>query len=243
MAITVLVVDDNPKIRELLTEYLEIVGMKVIALADGERVMEAIETHHPDVVILDIIMPGQDGFNILKSIKRKHVLPVIMLTARGEVTDKIVGLELGADDYLTKPFNSRELEARIKATLRAYRSVALETEHDVLTSEFNTTGNTISEGCFILNIANQTLSINESETLLSTMENKLLKALMSRPKQIFSRETLINIINDDSSIVAFDRSIDAHVSRLRAKIKATGGDPESVKTIRGSGYMFVSEQS
>jgi two-component system phosphate regulon response regulator OmpR len=243
MAITVLVVDDNPKIRELLSEYLEIVGMKVIALADGEQVMEAIETHHPDVVILDIIMPGKDGFSVLKSIKRKYILPVIMLTARGEVTDKIVGLELGADDYLTKPFNSRELEARIKATLRAYRSVALGTKHDVLTSEFSTTEKTISEGCFILNIANQTLTINETETLLSTMENKLLSALMSRPKQIFSRETLINIINDDSSIVAFDRSIDAHVSRLRAKIKATGGDPESVKTIRGSGYMFVSEPS
>ena len=243
MAITVLVVDDNPKIRELLTEYLEIVGMKVLALADGEQVMETIETHHPDVVILDIIMPGEDGFSVLKSIKRKYIVPVIMLTARGEDTDKIVGLELGADDYLTKPFNSRELEARIKATLRAYHFVVPGTQNDVLTSEFSTTEKIISEGCFILNIANQTLTINETETLLSTMENKLLRALMSRPKRIFSRETLINIINEGPNIVAFDRSIDAHVSRLRAKIKAIGGDPESVKTIRGSGYMFVPEQS
>ena len=127
MAITVLVIDDSSKIRELLTEYLEIVGMKVITLADGKQVMETIETYHPDVVILDIIMPGIDGFSVLKRIKKKYILPVIMLTARGEDTDKIVGLELGADDYLTKPFNSRELEARIKASLRAYRSITTQT--------------------------------------------------------------------------------------------------------------------
>jgi two-component system, OmpR family, phosphate regulon response regulator OmpR len=226
-----------------LTEYLQLVGMNVIVLEDGKRVIETIETQHPDVVILDIIMPGKDGLSILKSIKRKYILPVIMLTARGEVTDKIVGLELGADDYLTKPFNSRELEARIKATLRAYRSIKLDTKHAVSTSELNTPGETILEGCFRLNTANHTLTINETDILLSVMENRLLRALMSRPKQIFSRETLINIINDGPDIIAFDRSIDAHISRLRAKIKAIGGDSKSVKTIRGSGYMFVPELS
>jgi len=243
MAITVLVIDDSSKIRELLTEYLEIVGMKVITLTDGKQVMETIETYHPDVVILDIIMPGIDGFGILKRIKKTYVLPVIMLTARGEDTDKIVGLELGADDYLTKPFNSRELEARIKASLGAYRSIMLDKEYETLTSDFSTTGKVILEGDFFLNITNQTLTINETEILLSNMENKLLRALMSQPKRILSRETLINIINDDLNIVAFDRSVDAHVSRLRTKIKAIGGDSESIKTIRGRGYMFVPEKS
>lgn len=241
MAITVLVVDDNSKIRELLTEYLEIVGMKVVVLPDGEQVMKTIETHKPDVVILDIIMPGQDGLSILKDIKSKYILPVIMLTARGEDTDKIVGLELGADDYLTKPFNSRELEARIKASMRAYRFVKYDKEYDAQTSELNSPEKTILEGSFALNTANHTLTIKDNEILLSSMENKLLSALMSRPKRIFSRETLINIINDDTSIVAFDRSIDAHVSRLRTKIKAIGGNSESIKTIRSSGYMFVPE--
>jgi len=227
----ILLVDDDAKLRKLLREYLKGYGFHIMTLADGLSVAKKIREESPDMIILDIMLPKRDGLEVLKEIRMEFSVPVIMLTAKGEDADRIVGLELGADDYLPKPFNPRELLARIKAVLRRLpdrdRSKARRDENML-----------IEAGGLMLNKAKQTLLIEDKEVELSSTEYKLLEALMENPNRVMSRDQLMNLARG-RDFMAFDRSIDVHISKLRAKLEPDPRSPQRIKTVWGTGYMFV----
>jgi len=229
----VLLIDDDQKLRKLIKEYLEGYGFQVITLPDGMAVLETITKETPDMVVLDIMLPKKDGLDVLKEIRMNFSVPVIMLTAKGEAADRIVGLELGADDYLPKPFDPRELLARMKAVLR--RGVPAEKGRAERHEEIY-----IKAGGLVLNRAKQIISIGDREVALSATEFKILEALMMRPNTVLSRDQLMNLARG-RDFMAFDRSIDVHISKLRAKLDAYPGYHEVIKTVWGTGYMFVDE--
>jgi two-component system phosphate regulon response regulator OmpR len=232
MAEKVLLVDDDEKLRNLLKEYLEGYGYRVLTLVDGSAVPETIRKESPDIVILDIMMPVKDGLDVLKEIRMTFAIPVIMLTAKGEAADRIVGLELGADDYLPKPFDPRELLARIKAVMRR----GLPTEEETVGDE----SLVLNAGGLALNRAKQTLTVEDKEVELSSTEYKILEALMAHPNTVLSRDRLLNLARG-RDFMAFDRSIDVHISKLRAKLDAYPRYRKIIKTVWGTGYMFVDE--
>jgi two-component system phosphate regulon response regulator OmpR len=228
---SVLLVDDDEKLCKLLREYLEDYGFQVLTLGDGTSVVKTIRAESPDIIILDIMLPGKDGLDVLKEIRTEFSMPVIMLTAKGEDADRIVGLELGADDYLPKPFNPRELLARMKAVLRRMSSPS--------SGEIAQEENLIIEaGGLVLNKAKRTLLVEEQEVELSSTEYKLLEVLMERPNTVLSRDELMNLARG-RDFMAFDRSIDVHISKLRTKLKNYPRFRNSIKTVWGTGYMFV----
>ena len=232
MAEKVLLVDDDKKLRNLLKEYLEGYGYRVLTLVDGSAVPETIKKESPDIVILDVMMPVKDGLDVLREIRMTFAIPVIMLTAKGEAADRIVGLELGADDYLPKPFDPRELLARIKAVLRR----GLPTEEEAAKNE----SLIINAGGLALNRAKQTLMVEDKEVELSSTEYKILEALMAHPNTVLSRDRLLNLARG-RDFMAFDRSVDVHISKLRAKLDAYPRFRKIIKTVWGTGYMFVDE--
>jgi two-component system phosphate regulon response regulator OmpR len=225
----VLLVDDDEKLLKLVKEYLESYGFQVLTLPDGSAVLKTIATEVPDMVILDIMLPGKTGLDVLKEVRTEYSVPVIMLTAKGEDADRIVGLELGADDYIPKPFNPRELLARIRAVLRRPpRLDDAETQEDKL----------IRVGGMSLNTAKQTLLVQGDEVELSSTEYKLLEALMKHPNVVMTRDQLMNQARG-RDFMAFDRSIDVHISKLRTKLKPFPNYHKCIKTVWGTGYMFV----
>jgi two-component system phosphate regulon response regulator OmpR len=227
----VLIIDDDEKLRKLLKEYLEGNGFKVLTLADGSDVKKTLRKELPEIVILDIMLPGKDGLEVLKEIRTDDPIPVIMLTAKGDQTDRIVGLELGADDYLPKPFNPRELLARMKAVLRR----AVPENRDQVRKKEDTL---LKVGGVTLNKAKQTLLIEDKELELSSTEYKILEVLMRHPNVVFSRDQLMNLARG-RDFMAFDRSIDVHISKLRAKLEPDPRSPMRIKTVWGAGYMFI----
>lgn len=227
----VLIVDDDAKLRELLTQYLEGYGYTVATLPSGEGILDKIRDTTPEIIILDIMMPGKDGLEVLREIRPHSNIPVIMLTAKGEDTDRIVGLELGADDYISKPFNPRELLARIKAVLRRSNDAGNVVE---------SAGGQISVAGIILNVAHQKLELEGETVELSSTEFKLLKALMENPGRPLTRDDLMTSVWG-KDFNAFDRSIDVHISKLRALLKPYPAHESRIKTVWGTGYMFVSE--
>jgi two-component system phosphate regulon response regulator OmpR len=227
----VILVDDDEKLRKLLREYLEGYGFEVMGLPDGSQVLERVRSELPDIVILDIMLPKRDGLDVLREIRTESSVPVIMLTAKGDDADRIVGLELGADDYLPKPFNPRELLARMKAVLRR-----LPPEEKTRTAGHEHL--IIEAGGLALNKAKQTLLVEGREIELSTTEYKILEALMEHPNTVLSRERLMNLARG-RDFVAFDRSIDVHISKLRAKLDSHPHFRKRIKTVWGTGYMFV----
>jgi two-component system phosphate regulon response regulator OmpR len=227
----VLIIDDDTKLRKLLHEYLEENGLQVFSLEDGSEALDTIERVSPDIVILDVMMPGIGGLELLKEINRKHTLPVIMLTAKGEETDRIIGLELGADDYIPKPFNPRELLARMRAVMRRVPVEGEEAPEKV-------NHRIIKAGGLTLDRAKQTVLIGTDEMDLSSTEYKILEVLMKNPNSVMSRDEIMSIARG-RDFMAFDRSIDVHISKLRAKLEVDPRYPKLIKTIWGSGYMFV----
>ncbi|WP_027721073.1 response regulator [Maridesulfovibrio zosterae] len=227
----ILIVDDDTKLRELLTQYLEGYGYSVNLLPSGDKILETINENPPAIIILDIMMPGKDGLEVLRELRPHSNIPVIMLTAKGEDTDRIVGLELGADDYISKPFNPRELLARIKAVLRRAQ--------DSKRTAINNSGQITVAG-IVLHLAHQRLEIDGESLELSSTEFKLIKALMENPAKPLTRDDLMTSVWG-KDFNAFDRSIDVHISKLRALLKPYPMHESRIKTVWGTGYMFVSE--
>lgn len=229
----ILVVDDHRDIRDLLARYLAKHGLRVSTVDGGVAMRRALKTSAVDLVVLDIMMPGEDGLSLCRYLRETTDLPVILLTAMAEDTDRVVGLEIGADDYLTKPFNPRELLARIKAVLR--RAQSLPRQRDALGA------GPIRFGRWTFDAARREI-VDEDGTAvpLSTAEFQLLNAFLSHPKIVLSRDQLLDLTQGRAAKV-FDRSIDNQVSRLRRKIEADPKNPTLIKTVWGGGYMFTAE--
>jgi two-component system phosphate regulon response regulator OmpR len=228
----IFLVDDDARLRKLLMKFLKDHGFHLREFPDGSTVAAAISEEQPDAIILDIMLPGENGLDILRRIRRESSVPVIMLTAKGEDEDRILGLESGSDDYLPKPFNPRELLARLNAILR--RS-APAPEADARSTS------TIEASGLLLNRSRRTVSSENVELELSSTEFKLLEALMSRPNIILSRDELLTYARG-KDFGPFDRSIDVHIGKLRTKIESLPGGRKCIKTVWGSGYMLEDKE-
>ena len=227
----ILIVDDDAETRSLLQEYLRKQGYRVSAAADGKALRAALVAARPDLIVLDLMLPGEDGLQLCRDLRSRSNLPVIMLTARGEETDRIVGLEMGADDYLAKPFNPRELLARIKSVLRRARSLPENLEPEAVKS-FRFAG-------WTLDAATRNLTAPDGVVVpLSGTEFKLLRVFLAHPNRVLSRDQLIELmVSRDAG--PFDRAIDVQVSRLRTRLCDDGREPRIIKTVRGEGYVLA----
>jgi two-component system alkaline phosphatase synthesis response regulator PhoP len=223
----ILVIDDEPKIVDICQDYLQAAGFEVIRAGDGLLGLSIARTKQPDLIVLDLMLPGMDGLDVCRTLRRESDVPIIMLTARVEEADKLIGLELGADDYLTKPFSPRELVVRVRTLLRRV-SGGLQTE--------------------VLRVGNLTLDrshycvflSDRGEVTLTPTEFDLLAALAAHPGRIFSRAQLLTTVRG----VAFDsyeRAIDSHIRNLRRKIEPAEGTPRYIITVHGVGYKFVEQ--
>ena len=222
-----LLIEDDRRLATLLVEFLEQNGVSTTLAIDGAQALNALASDRFDILLVDIMLPGMDGLTLTKKIRERWSMPVIMVTARDEDTDKIVGLELGADDYLAKPFNPRELLARIRAVLRRAQGVVEE-------GHFTSGGLTIDFGA-------REVTVDGKRQALTTHEFELLCALAKNAGRVLSRERLLDLVKGAAADDAFDRSIDVHVSRLRQKIEPDPRHPRYVKTVRGAGYLLPRE--
>ena len=221
---TVLVVDDEPTIREIVARYLEREGYRTLEAADGNRARELLERDPPDLVVLDVMLPGTDGLELCRWIRARSRLPVIMLTARGEESDRIVGLELGADDYVTKPFSPRELAARVRTVLRRAESEAVTEER-------------LSFNGLVIDSATREVTKNGAPLRLTAREFDLLWFVASHPQRVFSREQIMRRVWGYSS--ALDTgTVTVHVRRLREKVEDEPSRPRHLETVWGVGYRF-----
>jgi two-component system OmpR family response regulator len=228
----ILVVDDDRDIRDLLSRFLLRSGLRVSVARDSREMEQVLRDSRIDLVVLDLMLPGKDGLTICRELHAGTTMPVIMLTAMGEPTDRIVGLELGADDYLAKPFEPRELLARIRAVLRRY-----ETPGPVQESK----AQSLSFAGWTLDLARRRLTSGEGTLVsLSGGEFDLLLVFAERPRRVLSRDQLLDLTRGRSA-TPFDRSIDVLVSRLRRKVEPNPQTPELIQTIRGGGYMLAAE--
>ena len=229
----ILVVDDHSEIRDLLKRFLEQHGMRVSCARDGKEMKRLLDEREFDLLVLDLMMPGEDGLTLCRELRVKSRLPIIMLTAMGEETDRIIGLEMGADDYLSKPFNPRELLARIKAVMRRTQVESLAVP-ETLTQD-------LRFDRWLLDVNRRELVDEEGVGMsLSTAEFDLLKVFLERPQRVLSRDQLLDLARGREA-VAFDRAIDTLVSRLRRKLERDPKNPELIKTIWGGGYLFAAD--
>jgi len=227
-----LIVDDDAAICSLLEAYLNSNGFEVSSLPDGTALLPVVEELQPDLVIMDLMLPGDDGLTLVKKLRTQSQVPVIILSARGDEIDRIVGLEVGADDYLAKPFNPRELLARIRAVLR--RNFPDHGEHQVQAE----TKNEYTFGPFVFQRNTGTLLKAEEDAGLTTGESLLLEIFIDHANRILSRDQLMDLIQGNERM-PFDRSIDVRITRLRSKIEEDGRKPVYIRTVWGKGYMFV----
>jgi DNA-binding response OmpR family regulator len=231
------VVDDERDIRETVAEYLTLHGFRVTPVAGGEELRRLLEASRIDLVVLDISMPGEDGLSLARFLRVQHTAGIIMLTASGETVDRIVGLETGADDYLAKPVDLRELLARIKAVLRR----AGRDPHDPRAAETGPANRIVRFGRCSLDLdAHKLLDEVGGEVAMTAMEFDLLKAFAEHPNRVLSRDMLLDLAHN-RDWEPFDRSIDIRIARLRRKIEKDPSKPETLRTVRGAGYMFVGE--
>jgi len=228
----ILVVDDDKEIRDLLGKFLEKHGCRVTTARDGREMRAALDDWKIDLVVLDLMLPGEDGLTLCRELRARSAVPIVMLTAMGEETDRIVGLEMGADDYLPKPFNPRELLARIKAVLR--RAEVRMERHDTTDVE-----QAVQFAGWKLDAGRRSLVSPQGVTVtLTAGEFDLLIAFVDHPRRVLSRDQLLDLTRGRAA-APFDRSIDIQVSRLRRKIETDPSSPELIKTVRGGGYTFT----
>jgi two-component system alkaline phosphatase synthesis response regulator PhoP len=220
----ILIVDDEPKIIQLVRDYLERAGFRVIIARDGREALMRARTDHPDLIVLDLGLPGLDGLDVTRSLRRDSSIPIIMLTARDDETDKVIGLELGADDYVTKPFSPRELVARVRAVLRRH--------------EGDTAAAVLRAGDLVLDLPRLRAEVAGRRVELTATEFTLLAALARHPGRVFTRSQLLDAIHG-VAFESYDRAIDAHVKNIRRKIEPDPHLPHFLLTVYGVGYRLT----
>jgi DNA-binding response OmpR family regulator len=228
--IKVLLVEDDERLAQLTGRYLESHNVVVTIAHDGiEGQAEALRRQY-DCVVLDLMLPGKDGIEVCRELRARTDVPILMVTARGEEADRVLGLEVGADDYVTKPFSPRELLARIRATVRRVRGQAGPAQQ------------TIQVGNLVLDPQRMTVTLDGKAIEVTAYEFSILRALAQRPGRVLSREQLLDLAKGSAEL-SFDRSIDVHVSRLRAKLGDDSRNPKILKTVRGAGYLLAGSET
>jgi DNA-binding response OmpR family regulator len=222
---TILVVDDKAGVRDMLEDYFRGQGFRVVTAADGQEALFAARYEKPDIVLLDIMMPQMDGYHFLPAFRRESRAPVILLTAKLDESDKVQGLELGADDYVTKPFGMRELLARVRAQLRRAGQPPV-------------TASTLHVGDVLIDKQARTAQVKGHEVNLTLSEFDLLATMMATPGRVFSRDELLDVLGGIASV---GRTVDVHIRNLRAKIEPDPANPRYIETVFGAGYRFVAE--
>ncbi len=222
MTQTILVVDDKLNVREMLKDYLTEQGFRVVTAENGQEALFVARYEKPELVLLDIMMPRMDGYQFLPAFRRESNVPVILLTAKLEESDKVQGLELGADDYVTKPFGMRELLARVRAQLRRAGQAPLESAQ-------------LRVSDVVLDRETRTVRVGERSINLTPSEFELLETLMASPGRVFSREELLDGLTGAASV---ERTVDVHIRNLRAKMEPDPGEPRYIETVFGIGYRF-----
>lgn len=227
MAKTILVVDDKKSLRDLVKAYLTQEGFRVVTANNGRRALLVARHEKPDLILLDIMMPEMDGYDFIRAYRRERDTPIILLTARLEESNKVVGLELGADDYVTKPFSMRELVARVRAVLRRIEKSPLPTE-------------VLRVADITLDKSTRQVKVGDQLVKLTPSEFDLLAMLMSAPGRVFSRHALLEQVQG-VAVDSLERSIDVHIRNLRTKIEPDPGNPRYIETVFGVGYRFCAE--
>jgi two-component system, OmpR family, alkaline phosphatase synthesis response regulator PhoP len=222
---TVLVVEDEIEIARVVRDYLRNAGFEVIVVGDGGSAVASVRSAKPDLLVLDLGLPGRDGLDVAREIRRWSDTPIVMLTARGDETDRIVGLEIGADDYVVKPFSPRELVARVRAVLRRTRAAARGDE-------------VVRAGDVEIDTAKMRVSVGGRHVDLTPTEFQLLATLAREPGRVFTRSQLLDAVHG-VAIESYERAIDAHVKNIRRKIEPDPGSPRYVVTVHGVGYRFA----
>jgi len=222
----VLIVDDEPMVREVVTRYLERDGFGVGEAATGDEALAKLDSFRPDLVVLDIMLPGIGGLDILSSIRAERDLPVIMLTARADETDRVIGLELGADDYVIKPFSPRELTARVKSVLRRTAGTARQP------------AGRLTFGALTIDLASREVTVAGADARLTVKEFDVLAFLADSPRQVFSRSQLLHHVWESSPEWQDPSTVTVHIRRIRNKIEVDPESPRYLVTVRGVGYRF-----
>jgi two-component system alkaline phosphatase synthesis response regulator PhoP len=225
MSKTVLVIDDEPKIADLCRDYLRAAGYSVLLAADGLEGLALARRERPDLVVLDLMLPGMDGLDVCRALRREGSVPIIMLTARVDESDRLVGLELGADDYLTKPFSPRELVARVRTVLRRSGEAAAPAE-------------VIRAGELSLDRARFKVNLPDREVTLTPTEFEILAVMAAQPGRVFSRGQLLTAAHG-VAFESYERAIDSHIRNLRRKLQIADDGPEYIQTVHGVGYKFT----
>lgn len=220
----VLVVDDDPGIVKVVRAYLEQDGFQVLVAYDGKKAMHVARHEKPDLVVLDLMLPEMDGWDVCRALRKESDVPIIMLTARVEETDKLVGLELGADDYVTKPFSPRELVARVRSVLRRVQGLPPKPER-------------ISRGNITVDLARHAVTVGDKLVDLTPTEFDLLATLMGDPGRAFTRSQLLEQ-TQGYAYDGYERTVDVHIKNLRKKIEPDARNPQRIKTVYGVGYKF-----
>jgi DNA-binding response OmpR family regulator len=222
---TILIVDDEPKIVQLVRDYLEHAGFSVLSASDGKTALAVVRASKPDLIVLDLGLPQLDGLDVTRALRRASNVPIVMLTARVDESDKLVGLELGADDYVTKPFSPKELVARVRAVLRRSESV-------------NTLAEIVRATDVTLDIPRMKVSANGRAVELTPTEFQLLATLARQPGRIFTRAQLLDAVQG-VAFESYERAIDAHVKNIRRKLEPNPHQPRYLLTVYGVGYKFA----
>lgn len=225
-ATSIVYIEDDEKLARLTAKYLETHNVRVTLAADGREGIACVVRERPDVILLDLMLPGIDGFEVCRQLRTRIATPIIMVTARDEEADRVMGLEGGADDYIAKPFSSRELLARIRAHARRARGKA------------GPTDSLLSVGRLTVDPVSRRVTLGEDELTLTTYEFDLVRVFAERPGRVLTREQLVDLVRG-SADEAFERSIDVHVSHLRKKLGDDPKSPRIIKTVRGIGYLFA----
>ncbi len=232
----ILVVDDDPRIRTMLRRYLVEEGFRVSEVPDGGAMRAALEADPADLVLLDLMMPGEDGLSLARHIRQHSDIPIIMLTGKGDLIDRVAGLEAGADDYIAKPFHLREVLARIRTVLRRGRTAAAAPTVEAAPAG---EGETLVFQGWRLDLVRRQLRRPDGQVVaLTAGEFDLLRAFAANPNRVLARDRLMNLVKGEDW-AAFDRAVDAQVVRLRKKIEADPSKPVLIKTVRGAGYVFA----